>query len=134
MSSFRKQAWSHLTICALALLAVTVLLRVTGNVLASLAGFSILSLIGFIELYFLLRRNSRPIQDERDRDNQIKSQMVAYSGFWLCFVAWGVYVPLRFSSEGLVPIHFVTPIVATALWLVIVIRAAVALILDGRQS
>jgi hypothetical protein len=133
MSNFRKHAWSHLVICASALLAVAILFWATGNILASIAGFAILSLMGFSELYFLLR-SDHPYQDERDLDNQRKAHILAYSGFWLCFVAWGTYVSLRYSSEGLVPIEFVAPIVIAAFWIVTVIRATAALVLDGRQS
>ncbi len=133
MSSFRKRAWSQLVICSSALLAAAILFWATGNIMASFAGFAILGLMGLSEIYFLFK-GGPPYQDERDRDNELKAWLVACSGFCLCFIAWGAFVSLRFAGEGSVPMLFVMPIVATAFWIVTVIRAAAALILDGRQG
>ncbi len=132
MSNYRKYAWFHLVVCALTALAVIVLVSVTGNWQGAMAGFSLLSLLGFGEMYF--RNNTRrPCEDERDEENDRKAVMVAYVVFWLCFVAWGTIISLRFSNEGLVPLQLVAPIVFAAWWLIAAIRATTALVLDQRQ-
>ena len=133
MSNFRKYAWFHLAVCAATVLAVVTLLSVTGNGPAAMAGFATLALLGLGEMYFRSGRR-RPCEDERDQENERKAVSMAYLVFWLCFVAWGTVLSMRFSSAGQVPLHFVTPAVFTAWWLVTAVRATTALVLDGRQG
>ena len=133
MSNFRKYAWFHLMVCAITAVAVIVLLSVTGNWQMSMAGFALLSLLGFGEMYFQ-NDARRPNEDERDEDNGRKALIVAHLVFWVCFVAWGTGISLRFSAEGLVPLQLVAPMVFIAWWFVTAIRATTALILDQRQN
>jgi hypothetical protein len=104
---------------------------VTRNVLASLAGFSVLAILGLRPLTRSGRSGS-PIQDERDRAIQQKAWASGYTALWILLVAWGVAVPLAFADSGLVPIALVAPVVWVAWWVVVFVRSVSILVLDSR--
>ena len=133
MTEFRKFAWFQLGVTALAAVAVLVMLAITGNVMASLSGFSVLALLGVQGLIFSRRRRS-PIQDERDETIQRRAMAAGYTALWFFLVAWGVGVPLAFSNESDVPLMYVAPVVWVGWWLVASVRSITILVLDSRGS
>jgi len=130
MTDFRKYARFQLAVAALAAVAVLVVLAITGNVMASLSGFSVLALLGFQGLVFY-RRGRGPIQDERDEAIQHRAVAAGYTAFWLFLVAWGVGVPLAFMNEGRVPLVYVAPVVWVGWWLMVSVRSITVLVLEG---
>lgn len=133
MTDFRKYAQFQLAVATLAAVAVLVVLLITGNVMASLSGFSVLALLGFQGLVFYRRRRG-PIQDERDEAIQRRAVAAGYTAFWLFLVAWGVGVPLAFMNEGRVPMEYVAPVVWVGCWLMVSVRSITVLVLDSRGS
>jgi len=133
MTEFRKYARFHLVVTTLAVVAVLVILVITGNMMASLSGFSVLALLGFRGLIPSLSRRL-PIQDERDEAIQRRAVTAGYTALWLFLVAWGVAVPLAFANEGGVPLVYVAPVVWVGWWLVATVRPITILVLDSRGS
>ena len=131
MTEFRKFARFQLGVTVLTAVAVLVLFAITRNVMASLAGFSVMALLGFRAL--MASRNRRPpIQDERDAAIQSRAFTAGYTVLWLFLVAWGVGIPLAFSNEGSVPLVYVAPVVLVGWWLMGSTRAITILVLDSR--
>ena len=133
MTEFRKHVRFQLLVSILTAAAVLTILMVTRTVMASLAGFSVLALLGARGLV-QARGMGRPIQDERDEAIHREAVTVGYSALWIFLVIWGVSVPLIFMDRGGVPVEYVAPVVWVGWWLVITVRALVALILDLRGS
>ena len=133
MTEFRKYARFQLAVTTLAAVAVLVMLVITGNMMASLSGFSVLALLGFRGL-ISSRSRRLPIQDERDESIQRRAVTAGYTALWLFLVAWGVGVPLAFANEGGVPLVYVAPVVWVGWWLVTTVRSITILVLDGRGS
>jgi hypothetical protein len=133
MTDFRKYARFQLAVATLAAVAVLVVLAITGNVMVSLSGFSVLALLGVQGLVFSRRRRG-PIQDERDEAIQRRAVAAGYTAFWLFFIAWGVGVPLAFMNESRVPLVYVAPVVWVGWWLVVSVRSITVLVLDSRGS
>ena len=65
MTEFRKFALFQLAVAGLAAVAVISLFAWSGNVLASMAGFAMLALLG-LRAALLQGSGTRPVQDERD--------------------------------------------------------------------
>ncbi len=133
MTELYRYARFHLAVAALTAVAVLTILAITGNVMASLAGFSVLALLGFRAL-ISSRSRRLPIQDERDDAIHRRARAAGYMGLWLFLVAWGVGVPLAFSNEGGVPLVYVAPVVPVGWWLMASIRSITILVLDSRGS
>jgi hypothetical protein len=127
MTRLRRQALSHLLICAVTAVAVAILYLVSRDLRTSLAGFALLGALG-LEQWASRRRPA--IADERDAATQRSAVLVSYTVFWLCFVAWGVAVSVHFGDRRAVPLEFVEPVVWTGFWLVTGVRAAATLVLD----
>ncbi len=133
MTELRRFARFQLVVSALTALAVLMILAITGNVMASIAGFSVLALTGIRGLASS-RRKTSPIRDERDQAIQRRAVSAGYSALWLFLIVWGVYTPLKFMDESQVPISYVAPVVCGGWWLVITVRAVSVLVLDSRGS
>jgi hypothetical protein len=133
MTEFRRYARFQIIVSMLTAAAVLTILVVTRNVMASLAGFSVLALQGARGLS-PVRGKLQPIQDERDEAIHRKVVAAGYSAFWAFLVIWGVSVPLAFMDRGRVPLAYVAPVVWVGWWLVTTVRALTALILDVRGS
>ena len=133
MTDLRKYAWFQLAVAALAAMAVLVMLAITGNVMASLAGFSVMALTG-VQGLILSRRRRSPIQDERDETIQRRAMAAGYTALWLLLIAWGVGVSLAFPVEDGVPLVYVAPVVLVGWWLMTSIRSITILVLDSRGS
>jgi len=133
MSNFQKYARFHLIVVFTALMAVIALYLIPVTSPGYMAGFSLLSFLGFGEFYFQ-RAGKKPIADERDEQINHRSVLIAYTAFWVCFVAWGVLTTMKFSSEGSIPIGYVEPVVWVALCLVVTVRSLVVLALSRQDS
>ena len=131
MTEFRKFAWFQLGVTGLAGTAVLVLFIFTGNMMASLSGFSVMALLGF---RWLIGSRDRPppIQDERDEAIQRRASTAGYAALWIFLVAWGVCIPLTFADEGTVPLVFVAPMVWVGWWLMASVQSVTILVLDTR--
>lgn len=133
MTELRKYARFELVVATLAALAVLMILAITGNVMASLSGFSVLALLGFRAL-ISSRSRRLPIQDERDETIQRRAMATGYTALWLFLVAWGVGVSLAFPVEDGVPMVYVAPVVLVGWWLMTSVRSITILVLDSRGS
>ena len=133
MTEFRKYARFQLIVAALTAVAVLVMLATTRNVMASLAGFSVMALLGVQGMIFS-RRRRLPIQDERDEAIQRRAMAAGYTALWLFLIPWGVGVSLAFSYEDGVPLIYVAPVVWVGWWLMISVRSVTILVLDSRGS
>lgn len=130
MTEFRRYARFQLVVAVVAALTVVGLFATTGNAMASLAGFSVLALLGVQGMKFSRGLRS-PIQDERDEAILRKAVAMGYTVLWLFLVAWGVFIPLAFGDDGQIPMVFVAPVVLVAWWLVVIVRSIAVLVLDG---
>ena len=131
MTEFRKFAWFQLAVTGLAGTAVLVVFAITGNVMASLSGFSVMALLGFRWL-IMTRNRPPPIQDERDEAIQRRASTAGYAGLWIFLVAWGVCIPLAFADEGSVPLVYVAPMVWVGWWIMATVQSFTILLLDTR--
>jgi hypothetical protein len=132
MSNFQRYARFHLIVAVTTLIVVLALLIIPATSQGYLAGFSLLSLLGFGEVYFQ-RPERKPIEDERDEQINRKALIWAYTVFWICFVGWGVMTTLVFSNKGSIPMDFVEPVVWVAWWLVTIVHSTVVLMLYGKD-
>jgi hypothetical protein len=133
MTEFRKYALFQLVVVGVAAVAVVVILVATRNVMASLAGFAVLGLLG-LRTMVLRGAGSSPVQDERDAAIQRRATVAGYTALWIGLVAWGVAVPLTFGDQGSVPLAWVVPVVWVGWWLVLCVRSIAILVLDARGS
>ena len=109
MTEFRKFARFQLAVAGLAAVAVVSLYAWSGNVIASLAGFALLALMG-LRAVFLQGSGARPVQDERDDAIQQRATVAGYVALWLALVIWGTAMPLVFGDRGTVPLVWVVPL------------------------
>jgi cytochrome b561 len=133
MTRYRKLARFQLAVAALAAVAVVSLYAWSGNVIASLAGFALLALIGF-RAVFLQGSGARPVQDERDDAIQQRATVAGYVALWLALVIWGTAMPLVFGDRGTVPLVWVAPVVWVAWWLFTCVQSIAILLLDSRGA
>jgi cytochrome b561 len=133
MTKFRKFALFQLAVAGLAAVAVISLFAWSGNVLASMAGFATLALLG-LRAALLQGSGTRPVQDERDEAIQHRATVAGYVALWLALVIWGTAMPLVFGDRGTVPLVWVAPVVWVAWWLVTCVQSITILILDSRGA
>jgi hypothetical protein len=98
-----------LIVIALALGTVLLLFPFGGK--GALGGLGILGLLGLGGLFYR-KKHGEVVADERDQLIQQRSGIIAYSVFWLAFVAAGVFAPLYYGYDGAVP----AMVVANAVW------------------
>ena len=84
MTAAQKLACFNLSVVVLTVVTVLILIPVLGP--GAQGGFGFLGLLGFGPLFFRRRRNE-VVEDERDRAIQRRSVLIAYTVFWLAFVA-----------------------------------------------
>jgi hypothetical protein len=130
---FRRYALFQLIVLGLAATAVVVIYLISGNPLASLAGFAVLALQG-LRPWFGKWGGSKPVQDERDEAIQKQATVAGYVALWLALVAWGTTATLIFGERGSVPLVWVAPVVWVAWWLVTCVQSMTILILDSRGA
>ena len=133
MTEFRKFALFQLAVAGSAAVAVISLFAWSGNVLASMAGFAMLALLG-LRAALLQGSGTRPVQDERDEAIQHRATVAGYVALWLALVIWGTAMPLVFGDRGTVPLVWVAPVVWVAWWLVTCVQSITILILDNRGA
>ena len=95
MNAAQKHAWFNLAVIAATFLTVLALIPVLH--LGALGSFGSLGLLGLGPLFFRRRRGG-VVLDERDRFIQGRSVLVAYSVFWLAFVASCMSLPVVYGS------------------------------------
>ncbi len=104
MNATEKFAWYTLGVIVLTALIVAVLLPFAGR--GAWGGSGLLGLLGLSPLLFR-RRAGEVIQDERDASIWQRSLVVAYSVFWLVFVAACMSTAAVYGWDGSVPVTFV---------------------------
>ena len=133
MSNFQKYARFHIIVTLAAFLSALVLYLIPATSAGYLAGFSILSILGFGEIHFQNPKR-KPIQDERDQQINHKAVIMAYTVFWVCFVGWGVLATMVFAQDGSLAVEYVEPVVWIAFGLVTFVRATSVLIQYGQDD
>jgi hypothetical protein len=102
VNATQKYAWFNLAVIALTLFMVLSLFPFMGQ--AAFGGFGVLGLLGF-GVFFFRRRPGQVLADERDGLILSRSVIIAYSVFWLAFVAAATgLVPILFGQDGAVPV------------------------------
>ena len=129
MSAAQKQAWFNLVVVLVCVVAVMALVPILGFPRAQ-GGFGILGLLGFGPLFYW-RRAGKVVSDERDAVILARSWVIAYSVFWLVFVAACVAAPWSFGSSGAVPVVLVQCSVWCGLIIVVGVGALATLIQYG---
>jgi hypothetical protein len=105
MSVAQRQALFNLVIILTSVLVVLSLMPVLGFRRAHGA----LGILGFVGLgpFLFGRKAGEVFYDERDAVIQARSWAIAYSIFWLTFVAACITAPLTVGSSGFVPVEYV---------------------------
>lgn len=129
MTGSRKYAIYHLAVAGAAAVAVLIVYLLSHSMLAALAGFALLALLGLRPAFA-----RRPLEDERDVAIHRQATLAGHVALWLALVAWGVSVTMAFGSRGSVPLVWVAPVVWVAWWLFTAVRSATILFLDRRGS
>jgi hypothetical protein len=131
MCRTQKEALFNLVVVALALTTVLALYPILGW--GALGGFGVLGLLGFGPIFYWKHRG-QVVADERDNFIRRRSTIIAYTIFWLAFIAstmlaWAVY-----GGDGAVPV----PVVANAVWCSVILlvgtHAIATLVQYGRQD
>ncbi len=131
MTDLRKHALYQLAVIALGIVAYLVMYAITGNVMASFAGFAVLALLG-VPSMVLIRRRRWPLIDERDRAIWSRAEVEGYRVFGLAMMVWALWVGASFAEEGQVPLAFVFPVVWVGILLMMAVRSIFTLVLDRR--
>jgi hypothetical protein len=130
MTTTQKQAVFNLAIIVVTLIAVLALVPVLGFQRAQ-GGLGILGLLGFGPFLFR-KRPGEVFYDERDIMIQFRAWAVAYSIFWVAFVAVCVLAPFTFGASGYVRVELVQMSVWYGFMIVWGLSAVVTLIQYAR--
>ena len=125
MTAAQKHACFNLTVVVLTVVTVLILIPVLGP--GAQGGFGFLGLLGFGPLFFR-RRGNEVVEDERDRAIQRRSVLIAYTVFWLAFVAACVSLPAFYGWKGSVPVAVVQSSVWCGLILVVGVMSVATLV------
>jgi hypothetical protein len=123
----QKQAWFTLAVIGVTVVVVAALVPLMGR--GAMGGFGILGLIGLGPLFYR-RKGGRVLTDERDVMIQRRAVVIAYSAFWLIFVAAGVLVPFVYPES--VPSWLVGASVWGAFMLFMTVLSVATLVQYGR--
>ncbi len=110
MCQTQKAALFNLIIVVLAFATVLALYPFLGR--GAAGGFGMLGFLGFGPLFFW-RHRGQVMADERDQLIQRRSTIIAYSVFWVAFVASSMLALAFYGGDGAVPV----PVVMNAVWL-----------------
>ena len=110
MCQTQKAALFNLIVVVLALATVLGLYPFLGR--GATGGFGVLGFLGFSPLFFR-RHRGQVLADERDQLIQRRSTILAYSVFWLAFVASMMLALVFYGGDGAVPVL----VLMNALWL-----------------
>ena len=125
MTASQKHACFNLSVVVLTVVTVLILIPVLGP--GAQGGFGFLGLLGFGPLFFR-RRGNEVVEDERDRAIQRRSVLIAYTVFWLAFVAACVSLPAVYGWKGSVPVAVVQSSVWCGLILVVGVMSVATLV------
>jgi hypothetical protein len=129
MCQTQKEALFNLIIVALTLATVVALYPFLGQRAAG--GFGILGFLGFGPLFYW-RHRCQVMADERDQLIRRRSTIIAYSLFWLAFVASSMLALAVYGENGAVPVRVVVIAVWPGLMLVVGTHAIATLVQYGR--
>jgi hypothetical protein len=125
----QKQAWFFLAVLGLTTVVVVALIPFRGY--GATGGFGFLGLTGLGPLFYR-RKGERVVTDERDVQIQRRATLVAYTIFWLAFIAAGVLAP--FVYPECVPSRLVAASVWVAFMLFLAVLSVATLILYAREN
>ena len=126
MTALQKQAWYNLSVVVVTLVVVAALVP-WGK--GALGGFGLLGFLGFNILFFR-RKSGEVLADERDVVIQRKSWFVAYTVFWIAFIAAGTSVALLYPES--VPAILVHAGVWGAVSLIFLVQSVATLVRYAR--
>jgi hypothetical protein len=129
MCQTQKEAMFNLIIVALALATVLALYPFLGQ--RAVGGFAMLGFLGFGPLFYR-RYRGQVMADERDQLIRRRSTVIAYSIFWLAFVASSMLALVVYGGDGAVPVRVVVSAVWPGLMLVVGTHAIATLVQYGR--
>jgi hypothetical protein len=104
MNASQKEASFTLGVVVVTALTVALLVPFLGR--AALGGFGFLGFLG-LGPFFFRTRGGGVVLDERDAQIRQRSIIVAYSVFWVLFVAAAMTAPMVYGWRGAVPVEFV---------------------------
>jgi hypothetical protein len=125
MTAAQKLAWFNLTVVVLTVVTVLILIPVLGP--GAQGGFGLLGMLGFGPLFFR-RKGGEVVEDERDWAIRRRSVLIAYTAFWLAFVAACVSLPAVYGWKGSVPVAVVQSSVWCGLILVVGVMSVATLV------
>jgi hypothetical protein len=128
MCQTQKEALFNLVVVGLALATVLSLYPVFGP--SAAAGFGLLGLLGLGPVFYRKRR-CRIVADERDHLIQRRATIIAYTVFWLAFVASAMLALGFYGAEGAVPVMVVMNAVWLGVMLVVAMHAIATLVQYG---
>ena len=129
MCQTQKAALFNLVIVALTLATVLALYPSFGR--GAAGGFGLSGFLGFSPLFFR-RRRGQVLADERDQLIQRRSTIIAYTVFWLAFVASAMLALVSYGFDGAVPVPVLVNAVWLGLMLVVGMNAIATLVQYGR--
>lgn len=110
MNRAQKHACFNLVVVGSTLGVVTLLYLFARD--GALGGFGLLGLLGLGGFFYYNKRGA-VISDERDESIGRRCALIAYTIFWVAFVATGVSIPMYYGDKGSIPVF----VVEAAVWL-----------------
>ena len=132
MTQAQKLACFSLIVCVLTAVTVFTIYRLTGNALASAAGFAWLAALAFGYLYYL-RGGQNASKDERDDQIWHRAGRIAFAVFWIVFVSAAVFFPFAVGLDTRVPVSSFHLLAPAGVWLLVFIRSLAALYLYSKS-
>lgn len=129
MCQTQKAALFNLIVIVLTLATVLVLYPFLGR--GAAGGFGVSGLLGFSPLFFR-RHRGEVLADERDQLIQRRSTIIAYSVFWVAFVASAMLALVFYGYDGAVPVAVIVNAVWLGLMLFVGLQAIAMLAQYGR--
>jgi hypothetical protein len=105
MSPAQRQASFNLVVILLSVCTILAVAPAIG-IRRAQGGLGLLGLLGLGPFLFR-KKPGRVFMDERDIVIQFRAWAVAYSVFWVAFVALCVSAPFTFGSSGFVPVELI---------------------------
>lgn len=130
MCQAQKEALFNLVIVALTLATVLALYPFLGE--GAAGGFGLLGLLGFGVLFYR-KHPGQVMADERDQLIRRRATVIAYSVFWVAFVASCMLALAFYGGDGAVPV----PVLMNAVWLggmLVVAMHAIATLAQYRNT
>ena len=128
MTAVQKHAWFNLAVVVASVIVILALTPFGGR--GALGGFGLLGLLGLGPLFFR-RKGGGVVLDERDQEISRRSLLVAYTVFWLVFVAACVSLPAFYGWGGSVPVFVAQSSVFVACMLVVGVSSVATLVQYG---